>query len=131
MFGKSADTSENAFVEALPVLKSLFPNEKWEADSRYGRSDEKWSPSQVERVIVDSFETPALRPSNHERQKRLYSGKQKRHTVKTQIYTDQAGGRLSVGKAYRGPKADIRDLCGGTHRRVAHTFHLMYGCQLP
>jgi len=59
-------------------------------------------------VIVDSFETYLPRPSNNERQKRLYSGNQKRHTVKTQIYTDQAGGILSVGKAYRGPKADLK-----------------------
>ena len=108
MFGKSADTSENAFVEVLPVLRRLFPNQKWEAERRYGRSDQKWTPATVERVIVDSFETPVPRPSNNERQKRLYSGKKKRHTLKTQIYTDQAGRILSVGKAYRGPKADIK-----------------------
>jgi len=108
MFSRSADTSENAFVEVLPVVRRLFPQQKWEAESRYGRSEQKWTPAQVERVIVDSFETSVPRPSNHERQKRLYSGKKKRHTLKTQIYTDQAGGILSVGKAYRGPKADIK-----------------------
>ncbi|MBA3571560.1 MAG: transposase [Pyrinomonadaceae bacterium] len=108
MFGKSADTSENAFVEVLPMLKRLFPDQKWEAEKRYGRGDQKWTPAKVECVIVDSFETPVPRPSNNERQKRLYSGKKKRHTVKTQIYTDQDGGILSVGKAYRGPKADIK-----------------------
>ncbi len=108
MCGFSADTSENAFVEVLPVLKRLFPNEKWEAEKRYGSSAKKWRPSKVERVIVDSFETPVPRPSHNERQKRLYSGKKKRHTLKTQIYTDQDGGILSVGKAYRGPKADIK-----------------------
>jgi len=108
LFSRSADTSENAFVEVLPVVRRLFPQQKWEAESRYGRSAEKWTPAQVERVIVDSFETSVPRPSNHERQKRLYSGKKKRHTLKTQIYTDQAGGILSVGKAYRGPKADIK-----------------------
>lgn len=105
--GVSADTSENAFVEVLPVLQRLFPNEKWEAEKRYGSSEQKWTPSKVERVIVDSFETYLPRPSNNERQKRLYSGKKKRHTIKTQIYTDQDGGILSVGKGYRGPKADI------------------------
>jgi len=108
MFSKSADTSENAFVEVLPVLKRLFPNEKWEAEKRYGSSEQKWTPAQVERVIVDSFESYLPRPSQNERQKRLYSGKKKRHTLKTQIYPDQDGGILSVGKAYRGPKADIK-----------------------
>lgn len=108
LMGFSADSSENAFVEVLPVLKRLFPNQKWEAETRYGRNDQKWSPSEVERVIVDSFETYLPRPSNNERQKRLYSGKKKRHTVKTQIYTDQEGTILQVGKAYPGPKADIK-----------------------
>lgn len=108
LVGFSADSSENAFVEVLPLLKRLFPNEKWESEKRYGSSQEKWSPSKVERVIVDSFETYLPRPSNNERQKRYFSGKKKRHTVKTQIYTDQNGGILSVGKAYRGPKADIK-----------------------
>ncbi|MCA1628628.1 MAG: transposase [Acidobacteria bacterium] len=108
MFARSADTSENAFVEVLPIIKRVFPQQKWAAETRHGRAAGKWRPSQVERVIVDSFETPVPRPSNHERQKRLYSGKKKRHTLKTQIYTDQDGGILSVGKAYRGPKADIK-----------------------
>jgi hypothetical protein len=71
MFSKSADTSENAFVEVLPLFKRLFPNEKWAAEKSYGRSAEQWSPSQVERVLVDSFETYVPRPSNHERQQRL------------------------------------------------------------
>jgi hypothetical protein len=107
MCGWSADTSENAFVEVLPIIKRLFPNEKWEAEHRYGRSAEPWTPAKVECVIVDSFESYVPRPSDNERQKRLYSGKQKRHTLKTQIYTDQSGGILSVGKAHRGAKADI------------------------
>lgn len=74
LVGFSADSSENAFVEVLPVLKRLFPNEKWEIEQRYGVPPEKWSPAKVERVIVDSFETYVPRPSNKERQKRLYSG---------------------------------------------------------
>ncbi|MBA3713342.1 MAG: transposase [Pyrinomonadaceae bacterium] len=58
--------------------------------------------------MVDSFETYVPRPSNHERQKRLYSGQKKRHPLKTPIHTDQDGGILSVGKAYRGPTAGIK-----------------------
>ncbi len=108
MFSFSADTSENAFAEVLPLLRDLFPNEKWEAERRHGRAAEKWSPSKVERVIIDSFETPLRRPSNNERQKRYYSGKKRRHTLKTQVATDQKGGLLCVGKTHRGPQADIK-----------------------
>jgi len=108
MFSRSADTSENAFVEVLPIVKRVFPHQKREAERRYGRAAEEWSPAPVERVRVHSFETYVLRPSNNERQKRLYSGKKKRHTVKTQIYTDHNGGILSVGKAKPQIKVDLR-----------------------
>ncbi|MCA1626686.1 MAG: transposase family protein [Acidobacteria bacterium] len=59
-------------------------------------------------MISDSFETPVRRPSLHERQQRFSSGTQKRHTLKTQLATDHRGGLFCVGKAHRGPKADIR-----------------------
>ena len=108
MFSFSADTSENAFAEVIPLLRDLFPNQKWEAEARHGRAAQKWSPSKVERVIIDSFETPIRRPSNEERQKRYYSGKKRRHTLKTQIATDQRGAPLCVGNTHRGPKADIK-----------------------
>jgi len=45
-------------------------------------------------VIVDSFETPVPRPSDYEAQRRVYSGKKKDHTLKTQVVSD--GARLSV-----------------------------------
>lgn len=108
MFGFSADTSENAFAEVLPILRDLFPHQKWEAERRYGRSEPKWTPSKIERVIIDSFETPLRRPSQQARQKRYYSGKKKRHTLKTQVATDQRGGLLCVGNTHRGPQADIK-----------------------
>jgi DDE superfamily endonuclease/Helix-turn-helix of DDE superfamily endonuclease len=107
LFGHSADSSENAFHELLPVLRDLFPKEKWEAEKRH-RSQPQWTPDEVERLLLDSFETPVARPSLHERQKRLYSGKKKRHTLKTQIITDQTGEILDVSRAQRGPIADVK-----------------------
>lgn len=62
----------------------------------------------VDKIIVDSFETPIPRPSVNERQKRVYSGKKKKHTLKTQVYTDQAGRILDVSSGHRGPKADVK-----------------------
>ncbi len=32
LFDFSADVSEDAFAEVLPLLRDLFPKEKWEAD---------------------------------------------------------------------------------------------------
>ena len=107
LFGHSADSAENAFHELLPVLRDLFPKEKWEAEKRH-RTQPQWTPDEVERVLIDSFETPVSRPSLHERQKRLYSGKKKRHTLKTQLITDQNGEILDVSASQRGPAADVK-----------------------
>jgi len=108
LFGFSADSSENAFHEVMPVLRELFPAEKWAAVQRFRQEEPPWTPDDVERVIIDSFETPVRRPSVPERQKRVYSGKKKRHTLKTQIATDQKGEILGLSAGHRGPKADIK-----------------------
>lgn len=107
LFGFSADTSENAFHEVVPILRDLFPAEKWEAEKKW-RQEPKWTPDEVEKAIIDSFETPVRRPSHKERQKRVYWGKKKRHTLKTQVATDQTGEILTISAGHRGPKADIK-----------------------
>jgi hypothetical protein len=107
MFGFSADSVEkNALPEVIAVLKELFPASRWEAVKRH--RFEKWNPDEVDKIIVDSFETPIPRPSLNDRQKRVYSGKKKRHTLKTQIITDQKGKILDVTGGHRGPKPDIK-----------------------
>src|SRR5262249_20774122 len=108
LFGFSADTSENAFHEVVPVWRDLFPAEQWEAEKRWRKGEPTWTPEAVDKVIVDSFETPVRRPSLHERQKRLYAGKKKRHTLKTQIATDQEGAILQSNPGHRGPQADLK-----------------------
>jgi len=107
MFGVSADSVEkNALPEVLAVLKELFPASRWEAVERH--RNEKWNPEEVDKIIVDSFETPIPRPSLNDRQRKVYSGKKKRHTLKTQIYTDHKGRILDVSSGHRGPKADVK-----------------------
>ena len=109
MFGFSADSVEkNALPEVLAVLKELFPASRWEAVKRHRH--EKWKAEEVDKIIVDSFETPIPRPSLNDRQKRVYSGKKKRHTLKTQIMTDHQGTILDVTGGHRGPQADARDM---------------------
>ena len=107
-FGCSADTSENAFHAVVPLCRNLFPKEKWEAEKRWCKTEPKWTPDLVERTIIDSFETPIPRPSLHARQKRVYSGKTKRHTLKTQVISDQNGDVLDVNAGHRGPAADVK-----------------------
>lgn len=108
LFGLSADTAENAFHEVVPVLRDLFPAQKWDAEKQWQRSGPTWTPEAVDKVIIDSFESPVRRPSLPERQKRVYSGKKKRHTLKTQVATDQDGEILTLEAGHRGPQADIK-----------------------
>ncbi len=108
MFGYSADTSENTFHEVVPCLRELFPSTTWEAEQKWQRSAPEWTPDDVDFVIVDSVETPVRRPRINERQKRIYAGKKKRHTIKTQVVTDQDGEILTINPGHRGPKADLK-----------------------
>jgi hypothetical protein len=108
LFGFSADASEDAFADVLPILRDLFPKEKWEAEKRHCGADSKWKPEEIDRLIIDSFETPLRRPSLNARQKRIYSGKKRQHTLKTQVVSDGKGGVLDVEAGHRGPKADLK-----------------------
>jgi hypothetical protein len=108
LFAFSADRSENAFAEVLPVLRDLFPKEKWEAEKRHRGADSQWQPEQIDRIIIDSFETPVRRPSLKARQKRLFSGKKGQTTLKSQLISDGRGGVLDIDAGHRGPAADIQ-----------------------
>jgi hypothetical protein len=108
LFGVSADTSENTFHEVVFVLRDVCPAQRWDAEKRWKKSEPSWTPSEVERVLIDSFESPVRRPSLQERQKRVYSGKKKRHTLKTQVATDQDGEILTLEAGQRGPQADLK-----------------------
>jgi hypothetical protein len=106
LFGVSADTSENLFHEIVPLLRELLPANRFEAEKRFRREGPSLQVEQMDRILIDSFETAIPRPSQKQRQKRVYSGKKKRHTLKTQIVTDRAGEVLDIDAGHRGPAAD-------------------------
>lgn len=107
LFGVSADTAENAFHEVLRILQREFPSQKWEAERKWRKSAEKWSPAEVDYLLIDSFETPIGRASINEKQKKKYSGKKKTHTLKSQLITDQSGEIIQIDAGFDGPKSDI------------------------
>lgn len=107
MFGVSADTSENAFHEVLPILQKQFPSQKWEAEKKWRRGAPQWSPEAVDYLLIDSFETPIKRSSINEKQRKKYSGKKKMHTLKSQLITDQNGEIIQIDTGFDGPKSDI------------------------
>src|SRR5271170_7736937 len=106
MFGVSADVAENTFHEILGVLKDVCPANRWEAEKRWTKKEPSWKPQEIDKVIVDSFETPVPRPSIEPKQTHLYSGKKKDHTIKTEILTTVEGEILDIDAGHRGPKSD-------------------------
>src|SRR5262249_55996088 len=108
LFGVSADTSENTFHEVVFVLRDVCPAQRWDAEKRWKKGEPSWTPDQVERVLIDSFESPVRRPSLPQRQKRVYSGKKKRHTLKSQVVTDTKGEILDLDPAHRAPPPPTR-----------------------
>jgi hypothetical protein len=108
LFGVSADTSENTFHTVVFVLRDMCPANRWDADKKWKKGEPRWAPDSVERALIDRFASPVRRPSLPARQKRVYSGKKKRHTLKTQVVTDAAGEVLDIDPGHRGPTADKR-----------------------
>ena len=76
------------------------PKKKWT------KKEPSWSPDTLDVLLVDSFETPIARPSLPVMQKKFYSGKKKRHTIKTQIVTDKHGEAIAIETGHPGPKSD-------------------------
>jgi hypothetical protein len=68
-------------------------------------------------VLVDTFEQPVQRPRR--RQRAYYSGKKKRHTLKSQVAVDEETGRFAhVGPSRPGPWADFKVLKRSGLRRA-------------
>lgn len=57
-------------------------------------------------AIVDATEQPTQRPKDNDEQKKYYSGKKKRHTLKKQIIVTPEGETIHVSKTEPGSKSD-------------------------
>jgi hypothetical protein len=64
------------------------------------RKDRHLSQEEVENLIIDATEQPIERPKS--RQRKYYSGKKKRHTLKTEIRITPQGRIVHVSKAFPG-----------------------------
>ena len=106
MFGVSADISENSFHAVVQLLRDLCPAHRFDAEKKWTKREPSWHPDTLDVVLVDSFETPIARPSLPDVQRKFYSGKKKRHTIKSQIVTDARGEVLAVETGHPGPASD-------------------------
>ncbi|MCA1838438.1 MAG: transposase [Actinobacteria bacterium] len=59
-------------------------------------------------VVIDTFEQPVQRPLSKQEADKWYSGKKKRHTIKSQVGVDRNSGEIvDVGESVRGPTNDL------------------------
>lgn len=109
-FGVAETTARRLVEQILPVLERAGRDTMRmpEAGRVRGRSLPKIlreTPGLA--VVIDSFEQPVQRPKR--RQRRFYSGKKKRHTVKSQVTVDEDTGRVAdVSDTVPGPTPDIK-----------------------
>lgn len=71
------------------------------------RRDPKVSRREAEALIIDCTEQPVERPQDNVMQAAHYSGKKKRHTLKTEYVVSAAGRIVSVSASHPGSRHDL------------------------
>jgi hypothetical protein len=110
LFGVSESAARRARQRVVPVLAQAGQDGMRMPDP--GRGRRKDLPALTAGtpglgVLVDSFEQPTHRLA--ERQKRYYSGKKRRHTLKSQLAVDEVTGKVAdVPPSVPGPTADLK-----------------------
>lgn len=109
LFGMSESAARRTLGWVLPVLAAAGKDTMRMPDpGKYARRNLptllKDTPGLA--VLVDTFEQPTHRPK--QRQRAYYSGKKKRHTLKSQLAVDEETGRVvHVPPSVPGPTADL------------------------
>lgn len=88
------NTSESTVHYVVTKVESILIKDKRFHLPSLKRKEPQNNENEVEIIIIDATETPCERPKK--RQKKYYSGKKKRHTIKTQIIGKPNGEILSV-----------------------------------
>jgi hypothetical protein len=109
MFAVSSSEAHETFHWGLKRLRQVLPASLFE---EYGDDPELWAVVQEilrdEVLLADSTEQARERPSDDTEQRQYYSGKQKRHTQKTQVLGTSEGREfVDVIAGVPGPTSDV------------------------
>jgi hypothetical protein len=118
LFGVSATTVGRVVARVLPVLAaSRHATMRMPDPGRKRRRtlDALLADTPELAVVIDTFEQPVQRPKDRTEADRYYSGKKKRHTLKSQVAVDEETGQIvDVAGSVPGPTADITLLAQST-----------------
>lgn len=92
---------EPLMEKCLPTPKKMYKKVK-----RIGNLKELEEMFPGLKAFVDATEQEIPRPKNKRRRKSYYSGKKKRHTIKTQVITNKDGLIIDKSKPYKGRTHD-------------------------
>jgi hypothetical protein len=111
LFGVTYPTVGRVLQRVLPLLEAAGRDTMRMPDpgkKRRPNLDRLLAETPELAVIIDTFEQPIQRPKDRATADTYYSGKQKRHTHKTQVAVDETNGRIAdVSATVRGPTADL------------------------
>lgn len=101
--GRNINHMSPLFEEFLPLPEKIIP-----ASTKLNTLPEllKWFPQL--KVVIDTTEQSIPRPKNKDKQRFYYSGKKKRHTVKTQITGNKNGIIFDTFGPVEGKRHDFR-----------------------
>jgi hypothetical protein len=108
-FGVSESTANSTFNYWLPLLRELLPSSLIEQVKKKESDYEVVKEILTEyELIVDSYEQVRERPGDNEEQEKYYSGKECKHTFKSQIIIlPDASDIVDIIAGEPGPKSDI------------------------
>lgn len=111
LFGVSEYVAQRALGRVLPILEAAGLDTMRLPDPGRGHRrtlDDLLRETPDLAVLIDTFEQPVQRHKERGEADRYYSGKKKRHTMKTQVAVDERDGRIvDVPPSVPGPMADI------------------------
>jgi hypothetical protein len=111
LFGVSEFVAQRALGRVLPLLEASGLDTMRLPDPGKGHRrtlDDLLREIPDLAVLVDTYEQPVQRHKRREDADRYYSGKKKRHTIKTQVAVDERDERIvDVAPSEPGPMADI------------------------
>ena len=111
LFGVSDSTTVRIVARLLPLLQQLgHDTMRFPDPGKHHRRQFAALLAELPElaVVIDSFEQPVQRPKLRTDADKWYSGKKKRHTIKSQVGVDVHSGRFcDISESVPGPTADI------------------------
>ena len=110
MFRISESAANNIFHYWQKILESALPASLLEQVKKCGENEEKIKQILTEyQLLVDSEEQEIERSVSYEEQKQYYSGKKRKHTLKTQVISlAKMADIVDIVSGEPGPKSDIK-----------------------